>query len=577
MNKRSLELEQLRLKIMDAIRFSSRYWMIYKENTFGIATILNLIYKKSFIEVLFFTNDDVMELGVPILEIFTPIETEVDLNEILLEPDFDKDGLVSPRKIIRKLNNLINREFQFHISILNEEVKLIEQRFESYVINEIPYFRDIRIYFSEFVIELKINFENYPLIPKMSFSNSLSKIILFKNFLKMDIFNDWNEEEPLHITQILDHLIDIIEQRLNIDKLLEDSQILSLNKVSVKNNIKNLSFEILKGQSIGLFFEEREFFSKQDKETTIKDLFSTVMGQNSFFSGKIKLFGRNIHLAVKNELDKIVIISPDIDKTLKNSTITKAISRDMPKRVELTDRKGSIERLLKKEGLLSIKDDVVTGAPKFDSYKSTIDAALEVTGLLNRKNEKLKELPTLDRILFSISKALLLNPNILLFSIPFEQYGRMEVEKFNSYLKRIKKTFHITLIIYGPQEIVSNCDKIIILTENETKTGELKDYIEQLPQSGEILTIELSNPERQDLKKMSDLESVIFIEERRDEKYKLFLKENPDKVIMQLMDIFGPNLYNFRRFQASLGEYLEFQSAKKLGKLNKILTLRRKK
>jgi hypothetical protein len=315
----------------------------------------------------------------------------------------------------------------------------------------------------------------------------------------------------------------------------------------------------------------------QDKETTINDLFDTIKGENSFFTGKIKLFGRNIQLSVKNELDKILTISPYIDKSIINLTIAKAITRDMPKRIELTDRKDSLDRLLKKEGLLSIKDDVVTGTPKIGSYKSTIDAALEVTGLLNRKNEKLKGLPILDRILFSISRALLLNPNILLFLIPFEQYGRMEVEKFNSYLKRIKKIFHINVIIYGPQEIVSNCDKITILTQYDTKTGVLKDYIENLPQSGEILTIELSNPERQDLKKMNDLESIIFIEERRDEKYKLFLKENPDKVIMQLMDIFGPNLYNFRRFQASLGEYLEFQSAKKLGKLNKILTLRRKK
>jgi len=564
---------------MDAIRFSSRYWMIYKENTFGIATILNLIYKKSFIEVLFFTNQDVMELGVPLLEIFTPIETEVDLNEILLEPDFDTDGLVSPRKVIGKLNKLIKREFQFHISVLNEEVKLIEQRYESYIINEIPYFREIRIYFSEFVIELKINFEKYPLIPKISFSDSLSKIISVKDFLKIDIFNNWNEEEPQHITQIMDELIDLIEQKLKIDKLHEDSQHLSLKKVSIKNNITNLSFQVHRGQSIGVFFEEREFFSMQDKETTIKDLFNTFKGENSFFSGKIKLFGRNIQLSVKKELDKIITISPDIEKTLMNLTIKKAITRNISKRVELTDRKDSLDRLLKKEGLLSIKDDVVTGTPKIGNYKSTIDAALEVTGLLNRKNEKLKGLPILDRILFSISKALLLNPNILLFLIPIEQYGRMEVEKFNSYLKRIKKIFHITLIIYGPKEIVSNCDKIIIVTPNETKIGTLKDYIEKLPQSGEILTIELSNPDRQDLKKMNDLDSIIFIEERREEKYKLFLKENPDKIIMQLMDIFGSNLYNFRRFQASLGDYLEYTEAKHLGKLNKMitLTLRRKK
>ena len=551
--------------------------MIYKENTFGIATILNLIYKKSFVEVLFFTNHDVLELGVPVLEIFTPIETEVDLNEVLLEPDFDKDGLVSPRKIIWKLNKLIKREFQFHISTLDEEVKLIEQNYENYMINEIPYFREIRIYFPKFVVELQVNFENYPLIPKFIFSESLSKIITVKDFLKIDSIKNWNEEEPQHITQLIDELIDLIVKKLKIEELNEDSQHLSLNKVSIDNSINNLSFQIHRGQSIGIFFEEGEIFSIQDKEKVIQDLFGAINGRNTFFSGKIKLFGRDIQLSIKDELKKNIVISHQIDKNLENVTIKKAVRRDISLRGEWKDRKSSIDRLLKKEGLLTLKDDFFTGAPKFENKKSFIDAALDVTGLLNRKSEKLKDLSTLDRILFSISRALLLYPNILLFSIPNEQYGRMEVEKFNSYMTRIKKIFHISLIINGPKEIVSNCDKIIILAQNKIKIGTLNDYIEKLPQSGEILTIELSNPDKQELKKMNDLESIIFIEQRRDEKYILFLKDDPDKIIMQLIDIFGANLYNFRRFQASLGDYLEYNEARKLGTLNRIITLRRKK
>ena len=551
--------------------------MIYKENTFGIATILNLIYKKSFVEVLFFTNYDVMEFGVPVLDIFTPIETEVDLNEVLLEPDFDTDGLVSPRKIIWKLNKLIKREFQLHISVLDEEVKMIQQHYENYMVNDIPYFREIRIYFQDFVIDLRINFENYPLMPNFSFSDSLSKILTVKEFLTIDIFQNWNEEEPQHITQIIDKLIELIIDRLKIDKLLNDSQHLSLKQVSFKNNIKNLSFQIHRGQSIGIFFEESEFFSVQDRDSVIRDVFQAIQGENSSFSGKIKLFGRNIQLSVRKDLDKIVLISPDLEKSIENATIKKAIRRDFSTRVEWTDRKGYIDRLLKREGLLSMKDDFISGAPKIDSKIGIIDAALEVTGLLNRKGEKIKDLSTIDRMLFSISRALLINPNIFLFSIPLEQYGRMEVEKFNSYMQRIKKIFHVSLIIHGPKEFISNCDQIILIAQNKIKIGALNEYIEELPQLGEILTIELSNPDEQDLQKMNNLESIIFIEERRDEKYKLFLKEDPDQIVMDLINIFGPKLYNFRRFKASLGEYLEYTEANKLGKLNKIITLRRKK
>ena len=100
---REKELEKIRRKIIEAIRYSERYWLIFRENTFGLATIIDLVYKKSYIEVLFFPNKDVMKRGVPLLKVNTPIETEVDLDEIVLDPDFDEeDGLVSPMKIIKR-------------------------------------------------------------------------------------------------------------------------------------------------------------------------------------------------------------------------------------------------------------------------------------------------------------------------------------------------------------------------------------------------------------------------------------------------------------------------------------------
>ena len=105
------ELERIREKIVDAIRSSRRFWITFREGTFGIASIINLIYKKSFVEVLFFTNRDVLEKGVPLLKIYTPLEDEIDFNEILIEPDFDEDGLISPKKIISRMRKLILREF----------------------------------------------------------------------------------------------------------------------------------------------------------------------------------------------------------------------------------------------------------------------------------------------------------------------------------------------------------------------------------------------------------------------------------------------------------------------------------
>ena len=98
---RDIELEMLRQKILKAIRYSKRFWLTYRENTFGIASIINLIYKKSFIEVLFFTNSDVIQKGVPLLKIYTPIEDEIDFSEIIFEPDLDSEGTIDPVKIIQ--------------------------------------------------------------------------------------------------------------------------------------------------------------------------------------------------------------------------------------------------------------------------------------------------------------------------------------------------------------------------------------------------------------------------------------------------------------------------------------------
>ena len=57
------ELELIRQKIIDAIRFSEHYWMIYRENTFGFSTIIDLNYKK----ILLFVGRLVPAKGVKLL------------------------------------------------------------------------------------------------------------------------------------------------------------------------------------------------------------------------------------------------------------------------------------------------------------------------------------------------------------------------------------------------------------------------------------------------------------------------------------------------------------------------------
>ena len=55
---RSSELNLLKTKILEAIKGSKQFWMTFRKGTYGIASIINLIYKKSYIEVLFYPNGE---------------------------------------------------------------------------------------------------------------------------------------------------------------------------------------------------------------------------------------------------------------------------------------------------------------------------------------------------------------------------------------------------------------------------------------------------------------------------------------------------------------------------------------
>ncbi len=146
-----------------------------------------------------------------------------------------------------------------------------------------------------------------------------------------------------------------------------------------------------------------------------------------------------------------------------------------------------------------------------------------------------------------------------MFFIPFEILDRLEYDKFNNYMKKIKEKFHVILIFYAPEGIISNCDQILTISNLESKTGTFSNLIEELPQSGEIIIIELDNPGEDLIKKLYEFDEIAkIIEERRNERFKIFLKDQPDQMIIRLIDLFSQNLFSFKRYKASLEDYSEF-------------------
>jgi ABC-type nitrate/sulfonate/bicarbonate transport system ATPase subunit len=220
--------------------------------------------------------------------------------------------------------------------------------------------------------------------------------------------------------------------------------------------------------------------------------------------------------------------------------------------------------MLKKAGFTQSLDEVMEDFLKVKSFrinrkKAYIESVLESTGLLNKKNKRFSKLTPLEFLLFSISRALIQAPTIIMFSIPFGILDKLDYEKFNSYMDKIKENYHVVLIFHGPEEIISNCDQILTITKRSTKIGSMKDYIEDLPQYGEILSIELDNPDDSSIQTLKQMKEIdLIIEERKNEKFKIFIRESIIDVIIQIIEILGPSLFSFKRSKATIGDYMEY-------------------
>ena len=559
---RNKELGIIRAKIVEAIRYSQRFWITFREGTFGVASIINLIYKRSYIEVLFFPNSDVINRGVPLLKIFTPLEEEIDFEEILIDPDFDEDGLVSPKKIIIRMRKQIRRKFQEHLAVLDQETQLIEDHFENYNIENNPYNKEIRVSFPQFNLKLLINFERFPLIPTITFSRVLTKIIKEKEFYQQEIFKNWNESNPPHIYELIEFLSKLVAEKLEESFPPEFSQFLKLSNFSFESGLKNVSMKVLKGKSIGIIYAGSEEESKIH-QFDLLNLFEAIRGNFNQYTGSIEIFGNPVQLTSREDLNKIFIIPEAYDAKIQTMKVKKAVSFGISIKNELKRKREGLEKIFSSVDNLRLDrlmEDFISGAYLNISRKKTfINNALAATGLLSKKNKKFNDLTPLEFFQFSISRVLLQSPIIVMFSVPPDLLGKFDVDKFNAYVNRIKKEYHIVVIMHGPEEVVANCDKILTLSQKDSKIGSLEEYINDLPSSGWVVTLELNNPRDEEMDAFFALQKrIVIMEERKSEKYKIFVKEQLNELLVYLTQLFGQNLFSFKKKKATLAECVQY-------------------
>ena len=127
----------------------------------------------------------------------------------------------------------------------------------------------------------------------------------------------------------------------------------------------------------------------------------------------------------------------------------------------------------------------------------------------------------------------------------------------NFVVKYPEKVNKLILVTTGPGGI-SGSAGLDIFKENQIEIGTINDFISKMPQSGDLITIELDNPGKDTLAKMRAIESALFVEERKNEKYKIYcLTEHPNIIINKLMGSIGDYIYNYKIHKATLNDYLE--------------------
>ncbi|MHA1338373.1 MAG: hypothetical protein ACTSRZ_00545 [Promethearchaeota archaeon] len=530
---RKREARILRQKIMDAIVYSQTFWLVYKFNTFGMAGFIDLNYKKSYIEILFYTPSQAEYLNGRVLRINTPLLRELNFRPIFEEPDIDEKGFVNPKEIYKRIIKLAQNEIQAYIYILDNQVKKINEEYENYPINDNPYNRQIYIYLDKVIVDFSINFELFPKRPTFLFSKNLRKIISEEEFLQFPVLKDWSEENPASISYIIDQLMEEIVKRKKLKPWNSESQQLVFENVLISSQLPEINLRIHRGETLGIVHRLKE---NTRVDENINELFRVIAGTSKPIQGKVSYLQKPIvaKLKRKEKSTPTFIITTTLDPNLENLKVGRAISKNI---------------------LITSKH------AKFKNNRSLKRYVLEVSGLKNKENEIVNDLSVIERIKFGIARALLQSPAIIMFSLPEGAINRLQIQSFQLFLNKIKREFHIIIIVHGPKEIVSDCDKILTISEEKADSGTVEDLILQIPQSGEIIEIELNNlnPDALNKQVLSQIfESAIIIEERQNEKFKIFSQENPDELIIRLMRIIGPFLYNFKRFKPSLAEYLEF-------------------
>ncbi len=507
---------------MSAIKEYDKYWLIYSLETYGIAGYFELPHKKIYIELLFYTPDSD---DYPFL---IHAVGNTTLNFSGLYEKYKNDYDIQPLAVLKDLEKLIAKQTRELFEKLKEKIENLSKNQIMFPVPNQKYTYIVRLIYTHCFFDLLLDVSKYPRIPLITIKNDvhrkeISKIN--KNFpmiiqTAIDIqLKKWRETDPLDFSEMFTDIETEIGIKIEDPEIWirKQNQYIEANDLILGENYKDISFKVKKGEHLGIYCTNNEL---------INNLFRVLSRQSKSYRGALKIFGNQELSPNAPDAYKFTIFWINYDYNDK-------------------ELKQTIEK-------------TVAGNPRIKKR------ALEATLLDYDKKKRLSECSPLELLRVKISAALAMNPGAIAFRILEQNIGKIEIEQFSRVLAKIKELFDVILIIHGPKELIQQCDKVALIDEKQKtqKAGSITELSEDAPKTGDIIILQLTNPNAEDIHKMRQIPQTEIIELRKNEKFKLFSQIRAESLIVQLFQLFGTKIYSYQRRALQLADLLELNQFK---------------
>ncbi len=508
------------------------FWKYDKEGAQGIQGCAGYIQapdRKLYVEVLFPKKYPEVPIVLRLPRIMKKHSMFRELPEIVKETASLHFNAVQVLEIIKaKIVSIPAEELKERlIDELEEELNLVRSVYNVKVVegkkHHIRIFYQVENWVS---FEIEINYRNYPEKPKIIFHRGLDKVVGSPETLQL--MRNWDVHNPPHIVQVVQE----IEQRFSHIYRIEDIQkrliIKDLTLATQKNRIltQKISFSAIRGGIIGIYCLNPEIpFA----------IFNAFSGIGTKIEGDISIFGRPPSKGI--EIEQLsFILPPDVAQLLDNLSIEAVLRKNAP------IKRGARE------------------------IKNHIDTLLSIIGLSNRRKMKLKELAAGEKRRVFIAISAIKLPELIFIVEPEKDLNATDKKRIWDTIIGINDKFSCTFFVYSTSEEIKRCHNILVLSRDgrELGFGTLAQLIGELPLYKEVIVIQLNSPNPEHIKALGKIPDVTFmIEERPGEKYRLFTKVDPSKVIPLIFEQIGSNIYNISKESPSLVDFVPFKREQK--------------